>query len=118
MFVIFGWEKTLKPIESLITTNCYHCDNISGWSLWKEIEWLSLFFIKVLPFMSKYHLSCDICNSSLVLDKKIATSALNKKYRNDALHSELLSKIEKHQFPDLTEGQITFKKAQFKNKGV
>lgn len=118
MFIIFGWEKTVRPLESLITTNCYHCDNVSSWSLWKETQWLSLFFIKVLPFSSKHHLCCDICSNSVPLNNSLATSTLSKSNRNEALHAELLSKIEQHQFVGLTEGQISFKKAQSRNANV
>lgn len=118
MFVIFGWEKTVKSLESLITTNCYHCDNVSSWSLLKETEWLSLFFIRAIPFISKYHLCCDICSNSVSLNNKLAMSTLDKRNRNEALHAELLSKIEQHQFAGLTEGQISYKKAQSSNSNV
>lgn len=116
MFVIFGWEKSVKPIESIMKTSCYHCQNHSGWSVWKETEWVSLFFVKILPFINKYHLGCDVCGDSVVLKDNEARDALNQKRRSQELHDELVSKIEKHQFQSLSEGQISYRKAQLESR--
>jgi len=112
MFVIFGWEKTIKPIESVLTTHCYHCNNHAGWSIWKESEWLSLFFIRILPFLSKYYIRCDICGDAADLETSMAKKGLSSSKRTQELHDAFLKFIEEHQFEGLTEGQILYKKAQ------
>ncbi len=116
MFVIFGWERAVKPLETILKVNCYHCQNHAGWSIWKETEWFSLFFIKVLPFINKYYLSCDICGDSVHLTSEQAKHAMNRNKRSKTLHDNLVENIESHQFNQLTEGQIVYRKAQFENR--
>lgn len=116
MFVIFGWSKTAKPVESVLKTECFHCKNLSGWSVWKETEWISLFFIKVIPFLSKYHLVCSICNDSIPLSNSFAKEILNPKKRTDELHDTLVESIEKYQFEGMTETQKQYWKSKFSNK--
>lgn len=116
MFVIFGWEKSLKPLESILKINCYHCQNNASWSVWKETEWVSLFFVKIFPFINKYHLSCDVCGDAFLLNKEQARQSLSSQKRTKNLHDKLVSMIENHQFEELTQGQIIYRKAQFENR--
>ena len=116
MFIIFCWEKTVNPLESILKNNCYHCRNHSSWSIWKESEWLSLFFIKVFPFNSKYHLGCDVCGDAIPLSTCQAKDSLNSSKRTHSLYNQLILSIESHQFSNLTEGQIIYRKAQFENR--
>ncbi len=111
MFVIFGWEKSIKPMESVLKTQCYHCSNNSNWSIWKETEWVSLFFINVLPFNNKYHISCDICGDGTELSTSLAKKALMLSQRSHELHDELINIIESYQFEGFTEGQINYHKS-------
>jgi hypothetical protein len=116
MFIIFGWEKTVKPVESVLNTDCFQCRNISKWSIWRETEWVSLFFIKVIPFRNQYHLVCNICNDSVKLSSAMAKDALSPNKRTQELHDLLVKSIEEHQFAGLTETQILFRKSQFQRK--
>ena len=116
MFVIFGWEKTSKPIESVLKTECFHCKNLSGWSVWRETEWISFFFIKLIPFLNKHHLVCNICNDSIKLSNSLARDILNPKKRTDELHDLLINSIEEHQFEGMTETQIGYWKSKFASK--
>ena len=116
MFVIFGWEKTAKPIESVLKAECFHCKNLSGWDVWKETEWISLFFIKLIPFLNKYYLVCSICNDSISLPNSLAREILNPNNRTTELHDSLVKSIEKHQFEGMTETQIEYWKSKFANK--
>jgi len=116
MFIIFGWEKSIKPIESVLKTKCYHCNNESKWSIWKETEWVSLFFINVIPFKNKYFISCDICGDLTELATSIAKRALTPSQRNEALHDDLINIIEGFQFEGFTEGQINYHKSQKENE--
>ncbi len=110
MFVIFGWETTLKPVESVLKSYCYHCSNSASWTIWKENDWLSLYFLKVLPVTTKYRIACEICGDGCKLDSKLARKALNPRHRNQKLHDEVLAKLEDHQFEGLTEVQKEYRK--------
>jgi len=113
MFIIFGWAKSVKPVESVLKSNCYKCLNNAGWTVWKDTDWVSLFFIKVLPVNSNYRLACDICQDSLSLSGSEAIQTLDQDRRNRHLHDALISKIEKHQFRNMTDNQIKYRKAKF-----
>ena len=116
MFIIFGWEKTVKPVESVIKTECFNCKNLSGWSIWKETEWISLFFLKLIPFRSKYYLVCNICNDSIGLSGSLVKEILDPTRRTDELHDILVKGIETHQFQGMTETQIEYWKSRFAAK--
>ena len=116
MLIVFGWEKTSKPVESVLKTNCYNCQNKSGWTIWKETEGVSLFFVKVIPFITKYYLCCNLCYDSVPLSAKDARACLNPKKRTRELHDHILGLIDQHQFSGLTENQIKFRKSQFEDR--
>lgn len=116
MFVIFGWDKLIKPIESVLKTQCYHCSNESKWSIWKETEWVSLFFINVIPFNNKYRISCDICGDGTELSSSLAKKSLKPSQRCHVLHDELINIIESYQFEGFTEGQINYHKSVKNNE--
>ena len=116
MFIIFGWQKTAKPVESVLKTECFRCKNISGWTIWKETEWVSLFFVKVIPFLNRYHLACNICNDSISLSNSVAKEVLNPNMRTSELHDLLVKGIEEHQFQGMTEAQIQYWKSKFAEK--
>lgn len=116
MFIIFGWDKTIKQVESVLKTECFHCKNMAGWSIWKETEWISLFFIKVIPFRSRYYLVCNICNDSISISNSLANEILNPEKRTTELHDLLVKGIEEHQFQGMTETQIEYWKSKFADK--
>jgi hypothetical protein len=41
---------------------------------------------------------------------------MNRNKRSKTLHDNLVENIESHQFNQLTEGQIVYRKAQFENR--
>ncbi len=112
MFIIFGWQTTSKPVESVLKTECYHCKNMAGWSIWKETFWLELFFIRLIPINSKYRLACNICGDSVSLPDNMARDALNPNKRTQELHDQFLKIIEEHQFSGMTETQRDYWKSK------
>lgn len=110
MFIIFGWGTTSKALEQVLSTTCMHCKNNSTWSIWKETEWVTLFFVKVLPLFSRHYLACDICADTLKLSAQTANAALTPKARTQELHDDIVRQIEQHQCHGLTERQIHFRK--------
>ena len=116
MFIIFGWDKTIKPVESVLKTECFNCKNLSKWSIWKETSWISLFFIKLIPFRNRHYLVCNICNDSIGLSNSIVDEIMNPDRRSTELHDALVKGIEEHQFQGMTETQIEYWKSKFADK--
>jgi hypothetical protein len=106
---VFGWQKTFEPRESLLKTHCHHCNNEVSWRIWHETEWVSLLFVRVLPFLRKYHLACEVCRDSVPLDAQACRRARNRRALDTnasrELHDSLVKLIEEHQYGGMTEGQ-------------
>lgn len=109
MFFVFGWEKTFKPAESLLRTHCHNCNKDTPWRVWRETEWVSLFFVRLLPFLTKYHLACDSCRDALAVDTELLRMARARHRLSDErsghLHDEIVKRIQDRQLGGLTEGQ-------------
>lgn len=109
MIVVLGWQRTFEPRESLLKTHCHHCKNDVSWRVWHETEWVSLFFVRLLPFLRKYHLACEVCRDSVPLDAKTCRRARNRGALGETasreLHDSLVKLIEDHQYGGMTEGQ-------------
>ncbi len=109
MFIIFGWKKTTKPLESLLTTDCHRCHNRSKWNIRQETEWVSLFFIRLFPFKNKYRLACEICGDSVLLAEKTCQQIRNhqkhSQAKNQQVYNRLIQQVEDHQFAGMTQGQ-------------
>ena len=116
MFFIFGWEKESKILGDVLKTDCFNCQNHTQWQIWKETEWVSLFFIKVLPFINKGYIGCSKCGDSAEISINETKQALSPARRTQDLYNSIIKKIEDHQFSGLTEGQISYRKAQFERK--
>lgn len=69
MFFLFGWgHQTIKQIGIVYKHLCGHCNNEEYWTLKEITTWFTLFFIPVIPYSTKYFLSCSICEYGLNLD--------------------------------------------------
>jgi zinc-ribbon family len=63
MFVIFGiGSPGSKSFDTRIHKLCDNCHNTTNWKVTKTTNYVSLFFINVLPVNSKYYHHCPICN--------------------------------------------------------
>ncbi len=109
MFFVFGWEKTFKPAESLLKTRCHNCNRTTVWRIWHETEWVSLFFVRLVPFSRRFLLVCDDCRDALALDAAAVKGARSRHRLGEgarlALHDEIVARVEDHQLGGLTEGQ-------------
>jgi hypothetical protein len=109
VFVIFGWQRTFNPRESLLRTHCHRCKNEVAWRIWHETEWVSLFLVRLLPFLTKYRLACEICRDSVPLDARTCRRARNRRALDPnasrELHDSLVKLIEDHQYGGMSEGQ-------------
>ena len=115
MFIIFGWEREFKRLDNIMHLDCYSCQNHTQWSILKETEWVSLFFIKVLPIINNYYVACT-CGDATKISSQQAKMALTPTTRTQKLHDELVKKIEEKQFGGLTDAQIQFRKTNFERK--
>lgn len=69
--IIFGWgRQTIKNIGIVFKNLCSHCHNEEYWVLTRIMTWFTLFFIPIIPYETKYHLSCPVCKYGLTLDDK------------------------------------------------
>ena len=63
MFIIFGAGENIKEQFSLAKSDhCFHCNNTTRWTATKVQKHISLFFMPVLPYKTKYYIACPICN--------------------------------------------------------
>jgi hypothetical protein len=68
MFIIFGWVKEVKEVGPALDCHCYRCQRKRTWEHWKEIEWVSFFLIKTIPFIYKTYVVCEGCREPIWLD--------------------------------------------------
>ena len=66
--IIFGWNfQTIKNFGPVFKNLCGHCHNEDYWVLTRIITWFTLFFIPVIPYEIKHHLTCPVCNYGVTL---------------------------------------------------
>ena len=67
--IIFGWgHQTTKNFGPTFKNRCGHCNNDEYFVLNRIMTWFTLFFIPVIPYSTKYFLSCPICQYGLALN--------------------------------------------------
>lgn len=69
MIIIFGWLKETRPVKPVLDCYCYVCQRKSSWEIWRETEWVTLFGMRTLPFLSKDSLACSRCSDQTPLDR-------------------------------------------------
>lgn len=103
MFVMFGWLKETRPVKPLLECYCYVCQRSTSWELWRETEWVTLFRVRTLPFLSKDSLACGRCGNGAAL----ARAHSQRLQKGEAL-AEAPAFIEGHQFASKSEVQRNF----------
>jgi len=62
MFFIFGWgHQKVEDLGPVAERLCPNCNNSRPWSLLKTSEWITLFFIPVIPTSRKTLTLCPVC---------------------------------------------------------
>lgn len=69
MIIIFGWLKEKRPVKPMLECYCYVCQRKSSWDLWRETEWVTLFGVRTVPFLSKDSLVCSRCNDQAPIER-------------------------------------------------
>lgn len=70
MIIVFGWLRENRPVRPLFDCYCYVCQRSSSWELWRETEWVTLFGMRTLPFLSKDSLACSRCGDHTPLERQ------------------------------------------------
>jgi len=107
MFIIFGWVKEVKEVAPALDCHCYRCQRKRTWEHWKEIEWVSFFLIKTIPFIYKTYVVCEGCREPIRLDW-----AHSRLLRDRNQWPRLAQFIEEHQLAQKSEVQRNFLQAQ------
>lgn len=83
MIVLFGFgHKTVKEHQLKDVTHCFHCNNLTNWTLSRQTNWFTLFFIPVIPYKTEHWVYCPICNKG----HKITPDEFEKKRKIDKLN--------------------------------
>ena len=61
MFFIFGWGPRVKDLGPAGHRTCQNCNNHQEWRRFEETNWVTLFFIPVIPTGRKTTVNCPIC---------------------------------------------------------
>ncbi|UBM62419.1 zinc-ribbon domain-containing protein [Candidatus Sulfidibacterium hydrothermale] len=80
MIFIAGSHPKITQYRCTQQKYCFRCHNNSYWILEKQQQFLSLFFLPVLPLKTSYLCHCPICGNTEFLDretfeKKVASEA-------------------------------------------
>lgn len=68
-FIIVGWPTRTKEIGTVAPGGCPHCENQSTWTLVKQRQWLTIFWLPLLPLSFASHvLVCDTCSMAIDID--------------------------------------------------
>ncbi len=114
MIIIFGWTTKGAIERSLLDTHCYSCRRTTTWEWFRATEWLTGFFLPVLPIKSEHYLLCQHCKDSLQLQKHevkaIKRLQLLPADESAALHDRLVERLEAHQMSGKTETQREYLK--------
>lgn len=63
--IIFGFgDRKTKLLGSIGTMDCPRCGNSSEWPIHQQRSYFSLFFIPLIPYSTRYLLSCPVCRET------------------------------------------------------
>jgi hypothetical protein len=116
MFIVFGWVKKGKRERPLLDTYCYQCKRQTTWDWFRLTDWLSIFFIELVPVKDDHLLACQGCGDQLPLTKNEARGIKRLKQLSDSeskqLHDALVQRLEDHQLDGKTATQREFLKSK------
>jgi len=84
-FIIIGWPTKHKEKGEFALGWCERCRNKSVWHLQKRRQWLTIFWIPILPLSrANYQAVCEICGVSIELDSEETEQAKELVQKTDA----------------------------------
>jgi hypothetical protein len=116
MIIIFGSATKGATDRPLLDTHCYSCRRTTTWDLFRATEWVTAFFLPVLPVKTDLYLICQGCKDHLQLHKEEMQGVKRLRQlpmdESKALHDRLVQRLEAHQLADKTETQREYLKSQ------
>lgn len=116
MIIIFGTAHKSKRERPLIDTYCFECKRPTTWDWYKVTEWMSAFFIPVLPIRDEHFLVCSHCGDQLQMNKEEANGVKCRAELTAAesrlLHDRLVDRLETHQLAEKSDTQREYLKSQ------
>ncbi len=94
MFIVFGWLKESRPVQSALKCYCYVCQRSRDWELWRETEWVTFFGQRTLPFLSKHAVVCSSCSDAMPVTKaqsRTVGSSETATHLESLIHQQQLS---------------------------
>ncbi len=68
MIFIVGSHPKTQQFRCTTVKHCFHCNNDSHWVLQKQQQFISLFFLPVIPLKTTYRYTCPICGNTEFMD--------------------------------------------------
>lgn len=120
MIFIFGSQRKGERLRPLLDTHCYCCKRGTTWDLLRVTDWVSIFFIRLIPVRSTGYLACTGCGDRLALhaDEVRGISRLRRlsTQQSGRLHDHLVRRLEEHQFRGKSTTQREFLKSLHRQK--
>ncbi len=69
MIFIAGAQPKKKQFRCTTTKHCFRCNNDTYWILQKQQQFITLFFLPVVPLKTTYFRQCPICGNTEELDR-------------------------------------------------
>lgn len=116
MIFIFGSTQKGATVRPLLDTHCYPCQRTTTWDWYRVTEWMSVFFLPVLPVNSKHFLLCRGCKDHLQLEPDDVKGVKRLRQLTGAesktLHDRLVERLETHQLSEKTATQREYLKSR------
>jgi hypothetical protein len=95
LFFLFGWGKvTKKVVGPMFEKSCGYCNQTQTWQLCKNRTWFTLFFIPVLPYNTRYSISCPNCGSYIAItDEQFNTMKADLAAAGNMSHADAIDSI-------------------------
>ena len=98
----------MKIMGFLSESVCGRCNNSTARQIIKLTNWLTLFFIPIIPYQKRYLLVCPICSQTQDLTKSEFNSLIGGLQTADGLNQNILS--DEIKYAGKTPTQIAFLK--------
>jgi hypothetical protein len=116
MIFIVGSAYRPKRLQPLLDTHCFGCNRVTTWDWHKVTEWISAFFIPLLPITDEHYLRCSGCGDTLRLTREQVDGVKRRVQLSTSesqhLHDALVAALEAQQLKDKTDTQREFLKAR------
>lgn len=64
---IFGVDTLAKPLGVTAPKTCPRCHNAVPWTIFETSRRFTFFFIPIIGWGRRYHVSCPICGETMTL---------------------------------------------------